>query len=237
VPPGSVVPGGVPPLRNATALAPTSEDHVSNPDFPGPSWQDRSQLPDGSPPPRERDGRGVGRDRAGEFGWSAAGDQAPDYARQRGASGYQAYSNGGQPGYGDGSGYRGGPADNGSGYRDPAARGGNGYRDNGDGANGDGGSGYGSRGYDRGRDGGSAQYLGDRQLGDSWPDLYRGGPAGAGDGDIGRGHAKGYRGRRAGARRGGAGICAAPRRCRACRATRVDRFLPSPGKPRRLPWR
>ena len=213
MPPGSVVPGGVPPLRNATALAPTSEDHVSNPDFPGPSWQDRSQLPDGSPPPRERDGRGVGRDRAGEFGWSAAGDQAPDYARQRGASGYQAYSNGGQPGYGDGSGYRGGPADNGSGYRDPAARGGNGYRDNGDGANGDGGSGYGSRGYDRGRDGGSAQYLGDRQLGDSWPDLYRGGPAGAGDGDIGRGHAKGYRGRRAGARgSAGSGVPGVPGR-------------------------
>jgi membrane peptidoglycan carboxypeptidase len=31
-----------------TAIAPTSEDHVSNPDFPGPSWQDKPDSPDRS---------------------------------------------------------------------------------------------------------------------------------------------------------------------------------------------
>ena len=144
---------------------------MSSRDFPGPSWQDRSQSPDG--PSEYLNGNGD-YGRAHDAGWSA-NDRSPGqsgYGRQRdddGRAGYPASRDRGASGRASGRGYEPGGYDGGrgaggnrgyenqenSGYDYPGngyGRNGNGYPGNGSADNGSAGNGYASNGR-RGRKG------------------------------------------------------------------------------------
>src|SRR5215469_9063112 len=108
----------------ATALAPTSEDHVSNPDFPGPYWQDKPEPYDGGGHHRNGDSDGYGRSRNG---YDQAGDAWPgEWTRNAAPSGSGAGSRHARRGRNGRSGRRdrGGPpvSDNGSPYDPNGAR-------------------------------------------------------------------------------------------------------------------
>jgi len=205
------------------ALAPISEDHVSNPDFPGSSWQDGSEFarePQGWYP-SGRDGGYAGRPAAergtgypGEADYPAgreAGRRSRRGDRARGARGargqrpddWHQAPTGDRGDYGDGSG----------GYGDYAATGAADRRYGGDhgrpgrghrraGGNGAGGNGY--AGPEYGGNGSGRDGRGGDGRGGAGSGLLPGGQPGTVSDDIGRGHAKGYRGGK-GRRRAGRG--------------------------------
>src|SRR5579859_3722919 len=73
----------------ATALAPTSEDHVSNRDLPGPYWQDKPEPYDGGGAYRNGGGeyRDGGYRDGGEYGNGSDADGLPRDARDRSGDG------------------------------------------------------------------------------------------------------------------------------------------------------